>query len=128
MAYAMHAGRVVFIGFDQRNRHHFYDLRERHFRTIKSHMRKLKAMYSDDKEMIASIEDHERKALYADKKTLDLPFPGKPIVPKLRFYLMTLENAGVQIINTLRGSVIEKAGTMPGGRMIVQNMKLQDIV
>lgn len=130
LALAMGASEIIYIGFEQANQAHFYNIDRKIMHRKKIHMNSLIKQYSKDtvdREMVRQINEHCSKVFKPLEKLSCQPFLGKPIEPKLRFYLLTAIKMGVQIVSTLPTGVIERAGKRKGKNFIAHR-KIQDIL
>lgn len=114
LAYVMGAKRIIFIGFNQRNRVHFYDCNSEMKDTLRENIKKIREKYPENEFPRMSEINHDFEMFQNHMLPIDVlrktSFFLPDILPAIKKLFETLLNNGVEIISTESDSKLVDGG------------------
>jgi hypothetical protein len=112
LAFLMGAKRVVYIGFNQKNRLHFYDLREDMKKTLRENIAKVQKKHAGKKRMGEINNDYRMflEHMLPEEQLRKIIFFNPDVSPALRVLFKTMSGGGAEVISTESNSKLVDAG------------------
>jgi len=112
LAYIMGAERIIFIGFNQRNRLHFYDLNEDMKKELKKNISNLKKKYSGRNKMDVINKDFDMfiSHMISEEELRKTAFFNPDVSPGIKKIFEITKNDGVELVSTEKKSKLVDCG------------------